>query len=154
MRNNYSAIVKISLLQGVLYLTITIMFSLLSPSIKAMSEERKTELVYLLKQDCGSCHGMTLKGGLGPSLLKKQLEGKSKEFLAYTIANGRSGSAMPPWKNILSVGDIDFLVSYLLSEGYLVEETLNKELLDKELLNKREAVQANAILEIDKGNGI
>ena len=30
---------------------------------------RQNELLYFIKHDCGSCHGMTLKGGLGPALL-------------------------------------------------------------------------------------
>ena len=29
---------------------------------------RRAQLVELVRQDCGSCHGLTLKGGLGPSL--------------------------------------------------------------------------------------
>jgi len=29
---------------------------------------RRAELLHLVRQDCGSCHGLTLKGGLGPSL--------------------------------------------------------------------------------------
>jgi len=37
--------------------------------VEEISAERQTELLYLLKQDCGSCHGMTLQGGLGSSLL-------------------------------------------------------------------------------------
>ena len=28
----------------------------------SLSEARKSELVHIVKQDCGSCHGMTLKG--------------------------------------------------------------------------------------------
>ena len=35
---------------------------------------RQAELRYLLKQDCGSCHGMTMKGGLGPALLPQTLK--------------------------------------------------------------------------------
>lgn len=33
-----------------------------------IAPEREKELETLLYQDCGSCHGMTLKGGLGPAL--------------------------------------------------------------------------------------
>jgi hypothetical protein len=31
--------------------------------------QRQKELIHLVRQDCGSCHGMTLQGGLGPALL-------------------------------------------------------------------------------------
>ena len=30
------------------------------------SAARQDELLHLLRQDCGSCHGLTLRGGLGP----------------------------------------------------------------------------------------
>ena len=31
-----------------------------------LPEARQAELIHRLKHDCGSCHGMTMKGGLGP----------------------------------------------------------------------------------------
>lgn len=77
------------------------------------SQQRQQELLYLLRQDCGSCHGMTLKGGLGPSLLPAALDGKPAEYLREVIARGVPGTAMPPWENILQSGEIDFLVAYL-----------------------------------------
>ncbi|HAF55336.1 MAG TPA: cytochrome C55X NirC, partial [Thauera sp.] len=30
--------------------------------------QRARELIHIVRQDCGSCHGLTLKGGLGPAL--------------------------------------------------------------------------------------
>jgi len=77
--------------------------------------DRQQKLRYLLKQDCGSCHGMRLKGGLGPPLLVKDLKGKPPAYLKQVISKGISGSAMPPWENLLSLDDIDYLV-YLLKE--------------------------------------
>ena len=78
------------------------------------NQQRQQELIYLLHQDCGSCHGMTLKGGLGPALLPLALAGKSAEYLYQVIAHGVPGKAMPPWENILQPGEIDFLVEQLL----------------------------------------
>jgi len=75
--------------------------------------QRQEELIYLLHQDCGSCHGMTLKGGLGPSLLPQALEGKPASYLRHVIAKGVPGKAMPPWENILEPAEIDFLVEHL-----------------------------------------
>lgn len=83
---------------------------------EALNRAEKDQLIYLLKQDCGSCHGLTLKGGLGPALLKKDLQGKPQSYLESVIANGRAGTPMPPWKNILKPEQIEFLASYLLSE--------------------------------------
>ncbi|TWX68754.1 cytochrome c [Colwellia demingiae] len=69
---------------------------------EALSQARKDQLTHIVKQDCGSCHGMTLKGGLGPALLPENLEGKSIPYLQYTILHGRTGTAMPPWKPLLT----------------------------------------------------
>lgn len=65
-------------------------------------EQRAEALRHLLIQDCGSCHGLTLAGGLGPALRPGSLENKPVEFLAYTILNGRPGTAMPPWSVFLT----------------------------------------------------
>lgn len=67
-----------------------------------LTAERKKQLNHIVKQDCGSCHGMTLKGGLGPALLTENLEGKTVPFLQHTILHGRAGTAMPPWKSLLT----------------------------------------------------
>ncbi|WP_303904840.1 c-type cytochrome [Thiohalomonas denitrificans] len=75
--------------------------------------DRKDELLHLLQHDCGSCHGMTLKGGLGPSLLPEQLEDKSAMMLRATILIGRAGTPMPPWQDFLSEEEADWLVGRL-----------------------------------------
>ncbi len=85
-------------------------------SLKALNKKQKQELIYLLTQDCGSCHGLTLQGGLGPPLLKKNLKGKPKAYLTTIIKHGRSGTPMPPWKDILTDQQINFLADYLLSD--------------------------------------
>tara|TARA_B110000467_G_scaffold162438_2_gene185703 strand:- start:97 stop:450 length:354 start_codon:yes stop_codon:yes gene_type:complete len=71
-------------------------------SQSTLTEQRKDQLTHIVKQDCGSCHGMTLKGGLGPALLPENLEGKPILFLQNTILYGRTGTAMPPWENLLT----------------------------------------------------
>jgi len=91
-------------------------FLLASASHLAMADistERQTELIYLLKQDCGSCHGMTLKGGLGPALLPGTLNGKPREFLVTTILEGRAGTAMPPWKAMLTQDEAEWITVQL-----------------------------------------
>ncbi len=81
----------------------------------APAPARQAELRDLLLQDCGSCHGMTLKGGLGPPLTPEALAGKSPELLRRTIVEGRPGTPMPPWGGLLSDADIDWLVKILLN---------------------------------------
>ena len=82
-------------------------------AIADISETRQTELMYLLKQDCGSCHGMTLKGGLGPALLPETLTGKPTELLVTTILEGRTGTAMPPWKAMLTQDEAEWIAVQL-----------------------------------------
>ncbi|MGB5453831.1 MAG: cytochrome c [Sedimenticolaceae bacterium] len=75
---------------------------------------RQRELLHLLQQDCGSCHGLTLRGGLGPALLPGNLAGKPAGFLVQTIMDGRPGTAMPPWRPLISEADAAWLVQTLL----------------------------------------
>ena len=74
---------------------------------------RQAELLYRLRQDCGSCHGMTLKGGLGPSLRPAALAGKSDEALADVILNGMPTTPMPPWRFEISPDEVAWLVRRL-----------------------------------------
>ena len=79
----------------------------------APDAERQAQLLYLLKHDCGSCHGMTRKGGLGPALLPENLRDFPPEFLVTTILDGRQGTPMPPWRGELSEADARWLVEAL-----------------------------------------
>lgn len=77
---------------------------------------RQKELVRLVRQDCGSCHGMTLQGGLGPALLPANLRDKPAEGLMATIVYGRPGTPMPPWQQFVSEAEASWIVEKLLSE--------------------------------------
>ncbi len=84
-------------------LVIAILAVLITLNVNAEpSTERQVELAYLLKHDCGSCHGMRLEGGLGPALKPEQLQGFTIEAVAATILQGRAGTPMPPWHPFLS----------------------------------------------------
>ncbi len=80
----------------------------------ALTAARESVLQNLLLQDCGSCHGMRLTGGLGPALTAAALAGKPRELLIATIRDGRSGTPMPPWKDLLGEDDIAWLVDTLM----------------------------------------
>jgi cytochrome c55X len=80
---------------------------------ETLSTERQDELRNLLLQDCGSCHGMRLTGGLGPALTPQALHDKPRELLIATVSEGRPGTPMPPWKPLLSASEIAWLVDYL-----------------------------------------
>jgi cytochrome c55X len=79
----------------------------------ARAETRQAQILHMVRQDCGSCHGLTMKGGLGPSLLPSALADKDSEQLAYVILNGRHGTPMPPWRDFLSEAEARWVVDQL-----------------------------------------
>ena len=79
-----------------------------------ISASRQAELMHLLVQDCGSCHGLTRKGGLGPALTQEALNGKAPVMLREVILHGRPGTPMPPWKSFMSAQEADWLVQVLI----------------------------------------
>lgn len=78
-------------------------------------QQRQRELTHLVRQECGSCHGMSLQGGLGPALLPADLRDKPAEGLAATVYHGRPGTAMPPWQRFLTEAEAAWVVDRLIS---------------------------------------
>ncbi len=78
--------------------------------------KRQAELLYRLKQDCGSCHGLTLKGGLGPPLLPESVADKPEESLIEAILDGVPGTPMPPWRFEIDRDEATWLV-HRIREG-------------------------------------
>ena len=74
---------------------------------------RQSELLYLLKHDCGSCHGMTRSGGLGPSLLPGDIADRPRSLMVNTVLDGRAGTPMPPWRGQLTEQEARWLVDVL-----------------------------------------
>jgi len=70
----------------------------------------------LVVQDCGSCHGLTLKGGLGRPLTREALDGIDPAWLAEIILDGIPGTAMPPWRPLLTEAEAMWIADYLTEE--------------------------------------
>lgn len=98
---------------GSLLLVAVLLFPLSGIANPGLDHKRQQALIYMLHQDCGSCHGMRLTGGLGPALLSPELQQKPDAYLRQVISKGVPNTAMPPWGNILEPAEIDFLVQYL-----------------------------------------
>ena len=81
---------------------------------QAPDAARAAELVRIVRQDCGSCHGMRLTGGLGPALTREALAERPAESLVATILHGRPGTPMPPWRAMLGEGDAQWIAAQLL----------------------------------------
>ena len=78
---------------------------------------RQHALVRLVRQDCGSCHGMRLTGGLGPALTREALADKPVAALAATIFHGRPGTPMPGWRAMISEADALWIAEQL-AQGF------------------------------------
>lgn len=67
-----------------------------------LTAARKAELRNLVEQDCGSCHGLTMKGGLGRPLLPANLQLFPDQAVADIILDGVAGTPMPPWRGLIT----------------------------------------------------
>ncbi|HNR61826.1 MAG TPA: cytochrome c [Thauera sp.] len=76
--------------------------------------ERARELVHIVRQDCGSCHGLTLNGGLGPALTIEAMADKPAESMVATIIGGRPGTPMPPFRGIVTESEAEWIVDQLM----------------------------------------
>lgn len=92
-----------------------ILFCLADVSQADVERTRGDDLIHLVKHDCGSCHGISLRGGLAPPLTPAALAGRTPEALAKVIWEGRPGTAMPPWQGLLSKHDVDWIAKRLLA---------------------------------------
>ena len=101
-------------MKPVIFLLAIALFSATNVMADEISQLRQNELIYLLRQDCGSCHGMTLQGGLGPPLLPQTLANKPEALLLNTILAGRPNTAMPPWRDFLTATEANWLLKKLL----------------------------------------
>lgn len=72
-----------------------------------------TRLSHLVRQECGSCHGLALTGGLGSPLTPEMLARWDREQVAAIILNGIPGSPMPAWRPLLSEADARWIADVL-----------------------------------------
>lgn len=85
-----------------------------APELAAPEAQRARELIHIVRQDCGSCHGLTLAGGLGPALTPEVLADKPFEGLVATVFSGRPGTPMPPFRSIVSEAEAEWIVDQLM----------------------------------------
>ena len=77
----------------------------------------------MVTQDCGSCHGLTMKGGLGRPLTPEALADAEPESLAGIILDGVPGTAMPPWRPLLTEDEALWMANYLKGESTMIQQT-------------------------------
>jgi cytochrome c55X len=103
-----------TLLRGSAFLAALCLGPVLAAAEQVAPEpSRQAELRNLLLHDCGSCHGLTMKGGLGPALRPADLAGKADDALVEVILQGVPGTPMPPWGSQLARAEAQWLVRRL-----------------------------------------
>ncbi len=85
----------------------------IAPAMAGEASPDPGKLANLVRQDCGSCHGLTLKGGLGKPLTAESLRPWSREQLVHIILEGVPGTPMPPWRPLLSEADARWIADRL-----------------------------------------
>jgi cytochrome c55X len=83
------------------------------PCAAEVAPERAKALEHMVTQDCGSCHGLTMKGGLGRPLTADALIHADPEGLALIILDGVPGTAMPPWRPLITEDEAMWIAHYL-----------------------------------------
>jgi cytochrome c55X len=76
------------------------------------------KLSNLVRQDCGSCHGLTLQGGLGKPLTAEHLAPWDRDQLAHIILDGVPGTPMPGWRPLLTEAEAGWIAN-VLKQGTL-----------------------------------
>lgn len=85
------------------------------PATAEVLPDRAAELEHMVRQDCGSCHGLTLRGGLGRPITSDRLAESDPDTLAAIILDGLPGTAMPPWRPLLTEEEALWIARYLIS---------------------------------------
>jgi cytochrome c55X len=89
--------------------------ALASAGVVAGEDPNPDELSRLVRHDCGSCHGLTLKGGLGRPLTSDRLAQWDRDQLTQIILDGIPGTPMPPWRPLLTEAQARWIAEALKS---------------------------------------
>lgn len=100
-------------MEGRVFFALLLLGFTLAAEASGPPEPRRAQLIEMVRQDCGSCHGMTLAGGLGPPLLPAALADKDAQSLEAVILNGRPGTPMPPWRRFMTEDEARWIVESL-----------------------------------------
>lgn len=85
---------------------------LLATMTPAAAQDAK-RLAHIVVQDCGSCHGLTMKGGLGRPLTREALANTETQSIAAIILDGIPGTAMPAWRPLISEDEALWMAEFL-----------------------------------------
>ncbi len=101
-------------------LTLGLLLAAIAQAAVAQSDPnpaRQKELVRMVRQECGFCHGLRLTGGLGSPLTAEAMKDRPAETMVAVIQHGIPGTAMPPCAPYLSEAESAWIVGRL-KEGF------------------------------------
>jgi cytochrome c55X len=99
-----------------LVLLLLVLLVLPGMAMAEITPEQTLWLEHMVTQDCGSCHGLTLKGGLGRPLTTEALAWADPATLTAIILDGVPGTAMPPWRPLLTEEEARWIADYLTTK--------------------------------------
>lgn len=102
--------------------SLIVLLALAQPCAADIPPERAAALQHMVTQDCGSCHGLTMKGGLGRPLTAAALARADPEDLALIILDGVPGTAMPPWRPLITEEEAMWIARYLKTPPSLTKD--------------------------------
>ncbi|WP_440902984.1 PQQ-dependent sugar dehydrogenase [Catenovulum sp. SX2] len=83
-------------------------------AFSAACAAKPTSVEDVYAENCASCHGKKLQGGMGPSLIDDEWKGGSSATeIAKSISDGNPQMGMPAWKHALSDELIQGLAVYI-----------------------------------------
>ena len=97
---------------------VVIAAAIASPALASDIGIDPARLANLVRQDCGSCHGLTLNGGLGKPLTREHLRQWDRTQVVQIILDGVPGTPMPGWRPILSEAEASWIAD-VLKQGVL-----------------------------------
>ena len=121
-------------MKEILYLLLALVLPLICFSELSDNQIKQAKAIY--DTYCTSCHGEDMDGNgevaelLEPyprNFTKYQFIIAYKDRFKNSLLNGVAGSAMPPWKGVLSTNQIDLLVDYI--EMKIIEKGWNSKWL-------------------------
>ena len=86
-----------------------------APVTEATGDAGHGEQLYTT--NCIACHAPDgTAGAVGPTLVSADLAAQPDDYFREVLVNGRSGTAMPAWGDILTAQDIEDLIAFIRSK--------------------------------------
>lgn len=89
------------------------------------------------KQHCAACHGAERLGAMGPALLPDNLKRLRQQKASVVIAEGRTATQMPAFKNVLDEKQRNALVDYIFTQPKVIPVWQEKDILASQVVTHK-----------------